>query len=84
MVQIVDSNNTLRNIYESNCSALEKSLQNYSWDFMRGLMTVYFSSTVNPESATYATAVHNVNEMKFLKDSYCIVMFDGRHQRLSV
>lgn len=45
---------------------------------------VYFFSTVNPEDEPYATALHNVEEMKVLKDGYCMVIVNGHHQRHSV
>lgn len=44
-------------------------------------MTVYPSYTVNPKDGTYAAAVHNIDGMKFMKDSYCMDMPDERHQR---
>lgn len=45
---------------------------------------VYFSSTINPEGATYAIALRNVNGMKLLKDSYSTIMLDGHHRCRSV
>lgn len=48
------------------------------------MMTVYFSSAVNVEVATYENAVHNINCIKLLKDGYFIFKLDGRDRRFSV
>lgn len=47
-------------------------------------MTVYFSTTINPEGAIYATTAHNMNGLKFLKDGYFMVMLDGHHPHRSL
>lgn len=63
----MNPNNTLQVIDEEHCRVLAESLRNYKYSNGRGLMTIHFSSTVNLDSATYATAVHNVTGKKFLK-----------------
>lgn len=47
-------------------------------------MTAYFSSVANPDGATYATAMHNVDGRRFLKDSLYTVRVDSRHQYRAV
>lgn len=48
------------------------------------MLTVYFSSTVSPEGATYTTAVHNVYSISLLKGGNCMVTLDYHHQSPSV
>lgn len=43
------------------------------------MFTVYLSSTINHERATYANAVHAVDRMKWRRDEYRMFMPDGRH-----
>lgn len=48
------------------------------------MMTLYFSYTVIPECATYATTVNIVDGMKLLKDGYSSIRLDGRIRCCSV
>lgn len=48
------------------------------------MMTVYLSSVVNAEGASYATAVQNVDRTEFLKEGYCMVVIDSLHRHRSV
>lgn len=52
----------------------------HSYDYALGMVTVCFSSTVNREGETYATAMQNVDSMNVLKEGYCMVMFERRHR----
>lgn len=54
--------------------------RNYGHAYVRGIMTVYFSSTVNPEDAIYATTLYTVDSIKALNDSYQVLMLKGRHR----
>lgn len=48
------------------------------------MMVMYFPWAVKHKGATYATAVHNVDDMKLLEDGYCLVTLDSGHCRHSV
>lgn len=84
MDQIADPNNPLRDVDAAHCHVLADSLCNYNSDYVRGIITMYLTSTVKPEGATYAIAVHTVASIKVSKDGYCMVMLDGHHWRHSV
>lgn len=47
-------------------------------------MTIYVSSTFNPNGATFATVVQNVDDMKLPKDGYSMIILSWCHQRQSV
>lgn len=74
--------NPPHNVDESHYGALAESLCNYNCVHPRGMMKVYFLSSVKPEGATYATIVHAADGTKLLKEDNLMVMLDGRHHRL--
>lgn len=78
--QIVARNHSLRDIKESHCCALTKSLCKCKLDNERGLMTAYFFIAVNRVGATYDSAVHDVDGKKILKNDYGMVMLDDRNR----
>lgn len=82
--QIVYTNNPLHEIDSSRCCTMAESFRNYKYDFVRGMMKVYFSNTVNLNGVTCTTAVHNVNGMKLLMDGYCTIMLNWLHHCCSV
>lgn len=82
--QIAHSNNPLCDIEKSDCHALTESLCNSSYDYVRGILTVYLLSSANPISATYATAMHTIDVAKLAKEGYCMVMLYGLHRRYFV
>lgn len=43
------------------CGVLAGSYSRSNYDHARGMMSVYFCSTVNPDGVAYLTAVHNVD-----------------------
>lgn len=47
-------------------------------------MKVYFSSKISTEGATYATPVHTGECIECLKDTYCMVLLNERHQCHSI
>lgn len=77
MDRIVDPNNSLHNIDGAHCRALAESFGLYRYDYARHMMKVYYSSSLKPEGPTYATAMHEVDCMRLLKDGYCKEMLDG-------
>lgn len=82
--QIVDASNPLGNIDEAHCRALLESFRNYNENYAHRMMTVYFSTRVDPKGATYATAVRSVDGMKMLKYGYRMVIIDACHCRRSM
>lgn len=48
------------------------------------MIETYFSSIVSPDLATYPIAVHNVEEMKLLKNCYYMAMLNELHWRHSL
>lgn len=48
------------------------------------MLTVYFSHTASLDGAVYATAVHDFNSERFLKDNYRAVMLQEQHQCCSL
>lgn len=84
MDQISDLNNPQRDIDEVHCHTLDEFFRNYNYNCARGTATVYSSFTLNPEGATYATAVDNDDGTTMLKHGYCIVKLYGRHLCRSV
>lgn len=58
--QIVDPNNLLRDIREAQCRVLAKPLGNGRYDYARGIMTVHYFTTFNPEGTIYAAAMHEI------------------------
>lgn len=77
-------NKPLHDVDEEYCSTLAVDFCNVTYHYVRGLMTFYFSSTVNSDCAVYATAVQNVRGMKFLIDDYCEIMSDCCYRPRSV
>lgn len=75
--QIVDENDRLRDIDKANYDAFAKSFSDFSYDYARTIMTVYHSSTVNPEGGTYKTTVSNIDCMKVPKKGHCWSMSAG-------
>lgn len=51
---------------------------------MRGMMTVYFFSTISPYCAAFTNAVQNLDRMQFLKGGNILVQFNELCQRRSV
>lgn len=84
MDRIADPNNPLRHIDEANWHTLARLFCRYRYDYACGVIKVYFLFTIDPEGATYATAMHFFGSMNVLIDGYRIVMLDGRHRRRSV
>lgn len=82
--QDTNPNNFLRVIDEAHCRAPAELFRNYNYDYAHGMMIVYFLSGVKLEGATNATAVHTVDDMKFLKDHFRMVVVDCRHLCRSV
>lgn len=76
---IVDLNNSLRDIHEGHWWALADSCRSYILDYARGMSTLYFSSTVNPEDVMYTT-VENASSTRYLEDRYSMTMIHGRHR----
>lgn len=81
MKQILDANNPFHNIDEAYCRAQNESVGSYNYNYARGLLTVYLSSTVNPEGGVCVSAVHTVDGMMLLKVGYFLVMSDGHNIR---
>lgn len=50
--EIGDVNDALRQISEATYRALAEPFRNDNYDYACGMMTVYFSRTVNPDGAT--------------------------------
>lgn len=76
--QTVDPNSPLHNNDVVHCHTLVATVRHYNHEYVRGIMTVYFSLTVNPEGVTYASAVHNFYRLKVQKNSYCMLKLNGR------
>lgn len=82
--QIVYLNNPLREVDEARYRVLANLFCNYDHSYAHVVMTVYLSCTMNRESATYATAVHNNDRMRFLENGYSMFIIYGHHHRSSV
>lgn len=82
--QIVKLNNPLRGIDEAHCRALVELPRSYKCHSAPNMMAAYILSAVDPEVASYAGAVHNIQGRKLLKDGYRMVMIDGRYLHCSV
>lgn len=80
----MDPYSHLRDLSDAHCHVLANSFRKCRYDFACGVITVYFSSTVNLAAATYATTVLNIDGIKLLNDGYYVVMLDGRHRFRSV
>lgn len=76
----MDSNNSLHDIDEVHYRAPKLWFSSYNYDYERGMITFYFSSTVDPVGATYTTAVHSIEDMEWLNDGYFVVILVGRHR----
>lgn len=74
----------LREIDEIHCHDLAKSFHSYKCDYSCGMITVYFSSTINAKGAAYSTAVQHVDRMKLPKDSCRTEKLYGRQGCRSV
>lgn len=76
----VDPKHHLRVIDETNCFSLAKLFSNYTPDYARDLVNIWFSAAVNPAGLPYGTAVHHVDDEKFFKDACHMVMLNGRYK----
>lgn len=81
---IADRNSTLRDIGEAHYTVLVESFHNYNYDFVRSMMMVYLSSTVNLDGSTDATAVQSFDGRRLPKIRYCMFILDGRYRCCSV
>lgn len=59
-------------------------LRSKGYNFVRGMETTYFYSTVNPEDTTYTTAVPSIDGSKLPEERYALAMTTWRHRRSSV
>lgn len=84
MGPVVDPTKLLPIVDEAYCCAPAEPFRNHRYDYARGMMMVYLSSTVNSEGTTYVTAVYTVNYMMLLKDGYCMLMLDAHYWYRSV
>lgn len=82
--KIVNQINPQRNIDQTHCFALAIYFRNYNQDHSRGMMTMYFLSTVNLEGALCATEEQTVDVMQVQKDGYFMVPLNGRQSHRSV
>lgn len=82
--QVVDLRISLRDINGEQRHAMAESFSNYEYNYVRGMMIVYFPPTINPKVATYARAEHILNGMALLKGGFGTVMLNGRHRHGSV
>lgn len=55
--EIVNLNNPLPDINETQYQTLAESFHNYKYDYAYAIMTVYFSRAYNPEHMNYKSAV---------------------------
>lgn len=65
---------------EAHCYTLAESFRNYNYNYARGIMTVYVSTAVNREGATYVNAVTTVDDVQVLKEAQYLVVLDGLHR----
>lgn len=72
MDQIEDFNNPLSHLDEVHRRALASSSRSYNCYCACGMITPFFLPTIDPEGATYATAMYVVHGIDLLKDSYCV------------
>lgn len=84
MDQIVDPSTSQRKVNEAHWRVPVESFCNCSYDYARGVTTVYFYCSVNRKGMIYATAVHSIDIMKLLKDVYLIVLLYDSHLHRSV
>lgn len=82
--EVVDPSSLLCDIDEAHCCTLAEQFHIHNYHYGHIMMTVYFSSAVSPEGATHGTAVHNVDNIKLLKEAYCMFMPDGSLYHRSV
>lgn len=82
--QILDPNDSLRDVDKLHCRALAQSFCDYAFEYARGLMTIYISAAVNAAGAMYATTVRHLDGKNISNDDFRKVMLDGRPRRLSV
>lgn len=82
--EFLHQKNPMHIIDEAHCRGLAELLHSYRYHYARNIVKLYFSSTLNPESAMYAAAVHTVTSMKLMKDRYYIVIPDDCHRLLSL
>lgn len=66
MDQIVDLENIIKHIDDAHSRAVPRSLRHYTYDYVRGKMTVYLCSAVNLEIANFAIALQNIHGEKYL------------------
>lgn len=82
--QIDDRNNPLHAINEVHYRAVAVSFCNQNYNYAHSLIIVYVSSSYNPEGATYSTAEHNIEIMKWLENGYCMVNLVGCNWSCSI
>lgn len=66
--QLVGPNNPLYNINEAQYRELEEFFYNYKYVYTRTILRMYFLLFANLIDVTYVSAVHKINEKKFLKN----------------
>lgn len=64
MDQITNPNNLLRDIDDARCCVLAELFRDYRYNCAHGLMTVYLSSSISAEGATFDTGVHTVGRLR--------------------
>lgn len=84
MDHIVDPNSFLRAIDEAHYHGQAELFCNYYYDYAYGIMSVYFSSTVDPVDSQYAIAVYNIDEIWLPEVGYCMVMLKERYYHRAV
>lgn len=75
---IVDQNRPLRDIDKAHFVTMAKMSNQYNYDYAPDMMTVFCSIDVNQEDGKYASTVHNIDSLKFLKNSNWMFMLVGR------
>lgn len=79
--QVVDANNSLRDIDKACYCVLEKSFRSYNCGYVRGMKIEYVSYFFSPEDEIHVASVRSVDGMMSLTDGYRVTMLIGRHQR---
>lgn len=74
----------LRDLDESHCHTLVEPICSNKYHLIRGMVTACLSSIFNLDDAIYATTLHIVESMTFLKDGCCTFMLYGCHQLITV
>lgn len=69
---VVSSSKHLPRADETNCCGLNAFPRSYTYDYARGLKTLFVSLNVNQNGAKQSSAVQNVDGESFLNDVYLI------------